>query len=124
MQTARQDICTNFSGQLMAEFPNRYINVRLRKLVGDDIICVTYANIAKKEDAANGILENAPGFMSFIMFVKSDGSAEIERPVMHYTDKALKFRRITASSEALALDKLYGWFVKNKDIILSSKCRT
>lgn len=113
-------VCDSFNAKIREEFPGCFVNARVQRMIGGDTIVITFANVPRLEDAPNGIAENANAFMRLLVHREPPG-ATIERPTMHYNDKALKFRKISAKTEAEAMTKLADWFIRNKAVILASK---
>lgn len=114
-------ICEAFKAKLTEAFPNCYIYAKEHVIIGTKTILVRFANVLRREDAANCILENANGYMSFLIDYDPSEGYSVERPTMHYRDTSIKFRRIKGASQDVVLDKLYAWFLKNHDTILASK---
>lgn len=114
--------CFTFVLKYGWEFPNCFMRAGLVTLVGEECMYIAFANVPDEDAAPNRIIENANGFMKFVVYRNENGNGfYIEKPIMHYRDKTLKYRKITAPTRLEALDKLAAWMIKNKDIILASK---
>ena len=120
------DALAKFKAKMQTLFPNGYIQVGIRNILGP------YAQINfatnKKEEWPNGIFDNA-NFSTKIGFslsnrgsdllpagspMETDGSG---LPKYRMKQAGIKFRKISGKNIHDALTKLYVWFEKNKDAI-------
>lgn len=123
LATQAQIAADQFNKDMRILFPKFLVNAR--PFMGS--IAIGFANVEKTSDAPNGIIENATGFMRFMMHLTTgtgkplpaNAPVEIELLTWSNPGRILKFRQIKGDSPAQALDKLFTWFKKNKDIILS-----
>jgi hypothetical protein len=119
MTIEQNNICETFNNFVTNALPNAYVNARVQKLIGQETIVIAFAGA---KTWPSNIMQNDPAFMQFIVFVNSDGSADIEAPTMHSSKlrkAGLKFRKIAKENEAAAMAHLTRWFIKNRDIINS-----
>lgn len=112
--TTQAEVCAYLAESLRAIFPTSGIRVGSRTIIGESIIMLYCTNAATAADCANGIWENDPAYMGFM--IQSDKAGfYIEAPTCHsmVTRKAAKYRIIKGDSEMAVAVKLVAWFKKN-----------
>lgn len=110
----QSEVCAYLSQALTVIFPTSGIMVHTRTIIGQCDIHLRYTNARKAEDCANGIWENDPAFMRFM--IQSDNAGFfIEAPTCHSMKarKAAKYRIIKGATEMDCAVKLVAWFKKN-----------
>lgn len=81
---SQQDVVDFLNTEMRKIFPTSGIRAHLRTIIGETNIYFLYTNNATREDCANGIMENDPAFMHFMIGPNRAGTGyEIEKPATH-----------------------------------------
>lgn len=118
----------HFNASITSLFPSYMAKAAVSTNLGGALV-IEFANVASVEDAPNGIILNATGHMRFMMHLSdnrgktlADGSpVEIELLTwsIPYKSEVIKYRKIKGKSPEEAMQKLFKWFEKNAEAILS-----
>lgn len=108
--------------ELTKLFPTSGLNIRVRRILGEENIHVTYTNNARAEDCTSGIILNDPAYMSFAIWNDKAGFY-IERPTTHRDVLSKcgckRFVTMKGQSEMQCAIKLVAWFKKYSTAILT-----
>lgn len=120
------DGASDFNREFALRFPDFKCTAGIRNLVGNSAaLTVDFINAKDRSEAPRGMVENMPGFITFMMHL-TDGSGK-HVPMEKFSIELMRgpsktivkdygikpYRKITANSPKQALKKLLDWFDQN-----------